>query len=128
LGWKGFAIGMVVGGARGSWIGAIVVALLGDYLENRFFLKRRRSVSSRIFSEDILHDDELSAAYKTLGVRPDAPYEVVHAAYREFAKKYHPDAMKAGGSGDKEIAQASEKMAKINEAWNLIKESRKANE
>jgi DnaJ-class molecular chaperone len=128
LGWKGFAIGMVVGGARGSWIGAIVVALLGDYLENRFFLKRRRSVSSRIFSEDILHDDELSAAYKTLGVRPDAPYEVVHAAYREFAKKYHPDAMKAGGFGDKEIAQASEKMAKINEAWNLIKESRKANE
>lgn len=128
MGWKGFAIGMVVGGARGSWIGAIVVALLGDWIENRFFSKSRHPKRTRIFKEPFFQDDPLSNAYELLGVRADAPYEVVHAAYREFAKKYHPDAMKAGGFGDKEIAQASEKMAKINEAWNLIKESRKANE
>ena len=125
MGWKGFAIGMVVGGARGSWIGAIVGALLGDYLENRFFLIFLRSVSSRIFTVDILPDDETSAAYKTLGVRPDAPYEVVHAAYREFSRKYHPDAMKAAGADENEIAQAGSKMAEINVAWNLIKKARK---
>ena len=84
---------MVAGGARGSWIGAIFGAFLGDWIENRFFSKSRHPKRTRIFKEPFFQEDPLSNAYELLGVRADAPYEVVHAAYREFAKKYHPDAM-----------------------------------
>jgi curved DNA-binding protein CbpA len=35
------------------------------------------------------------SVYAVLGVRPDAPAEVVEAAYKALAKKYHPD---RGGS------------------------------
>lgn len=125
MGWKGFAIGMIAGGARGSWIGAIAGALIGDWLERRYFTRRRLSSFSHASSDYIFEGDSLSSAYKILSVRPDAPYEVVHAAYRELAKKYHPDAMKAEGASQEEIAAAAEKMVKVNDAWKLIQASRK---
>lgn len=125
MGWKGFAIGMIAGGARGSWIGAIAGALIGDWLERRYFTRRRASSFSHASSDYIFEGDSLSSAYKILSVRPDAPYEVVHAAYRELAKKYHPDAMKAEGASQEEIAAAAEKMVKVNDAWKLIQALRK---
>jgi DnaJ-domain-containing protein 1 len=52
--------------------------------------------------------------YVLLGLRPGAPKEVVDAAYRALAKKYHPD---AGGS--------VEMMSVLNEAYHHIKETNK---
>lgn len=49
--------------------------------------------------------------YKTLQVDPEAEDEVVQAAYRRLARKYHPDV--AGEEG-------SSRMAAINAAWDLI--------
>jgi len=37
-------------------------------------------------------DDPLGAAYAALMLQPGAPPELVQAAYRVLAKKYHPDA------------------------------------
>ena len=53
-------------------------------------------------------------AYKALQVDPEAEDEVISAAYRRLARKYHPDL--AGGP------EAVSRMAAINAAWELIGE------
>lgn len=50
--------------------------------------------------------------YAVLGVRPGSAEAEVTAAYREAAKRWHPD--KAG-------AQAADKMAEINAAYDLVR-------
>ena len=50
--------------------------------------------------------------YKTLQVDPEAEDEVIQAAYRRLARKYHPDLA--------ETAEAATRMAAINAAWELI--------
>jgi curved DNA-binding protein CbpA len=50
--------------------------------------------------------------YKTLQVDPEAEDEVIAAAYRRLARKYHPDV--AGGE------QAVARMAAINAAWEAV--------
>jgi curved DNA-binding protein CbpA len=52
--------------------------------------------------------------YKILQVDPEAEDEVIQAAYRRLAQKYHPD--RATGS------DAVERMVAINAAWELIGE------
>ena len=50
--------------------------------------------------------------YKTLQVDPEAEDEVIQAAYRRLARKYHPDLA--------DTAEAATRMATINAAWELI--------
>lgn len=52
--------------------------------------------------------------YKVLGVSPDASDEEIKKAYRDLAKRYHPDM----NPGD---ASAAEKMNEINDAYDRIK-------
>lgn len=52
--------------------------------------------------------------YKVLGVSPDASDEEIKKAYRELAKKYHPDR----NPGDE---AAAKKMNEVNAAYDLIK-------
>ena len=60
--------------------------------------------------------------YKVLGVSPNATDEQVKAAYRELARKYHPDNYQNNPLAD----LASEKMKEINEAYDEIQKMRKA--
>ena len=53
-------------------------------------------------------------AYKVLQVDSEAEDEVIQAAYRRLARKYHPDLA--------EGAEAATRMAAINAAWELIGE------
>ena len=64
----------------------------------------------------------MSDPYKVLGVSPNATDEEIKAAYRELARKYHPDNYVNNPLGD----LASEKMKEINEAYDQIQASRKA--
>ena len=58
--------------------------------------------------------------YRVLGVAPDAPDDEIKKAYRELAKKYHPD-----NYTDSPLADiASEKMKEINQAYDLIQKMR----
>jgi len=50
--------------------------------------------------------------YKTLQVDSEAEDEVIQAAYRRLARKYHPDLA--------ETPEAAAKMAAINVAWEMI--------
>ena len=38
----------------------------------------------------------------------------------ELAKKCHPDVLRARGAGEREIAEATERMTRLNAAWDLI--------
>lgn len=63
----------------------------------------------------------MSDPYKVLGVSPSATDEEIKAAYRELAKKYHPD-----NYADSPLADlAGEKMKEINEAYDQIMTQRK---
>lgn len=56
--------------------------------------------------------------YSVLGVSPDSTDDQIKKAYRELAKKYHPDINSEAG--------ASEKMQEINEAYDRIMKMRES--
>ena len=58
--------------------------------------------------------------YEVLGVSPDAGDDEVKKAYRELARKYHPDNYVNNPLAD----LAEEKMKEINEAYDAITKSR----
>jgi curved DNA-binding protein CbpA len=57
-------------------------------------------------------DDPQFDAYKTLQVDPEADPEVIQAAYRRLAQKWHPDL----ASGQ----EAEDRMVAINRAWEML--------
>lgn len=54
--------------------------------------------------------------YKVLGVSPNASDDEIKAAYRQLAKKYHPDNYANNPLAD----LAEEKMREINKAYDMI--------
>lgn len=62
----------------------------------------------------------MSDPYSILGVKPDASDEEVKRAYRELARKYHPDNYQNNPLAD----LAEEKMKEINEAYDAITRQR----
>lgn len=63
----------------------------------------------------------MSDPYSVLGVSRDASDEHIKSAYRELAKKYHPDRYIDSPLSD----LAAEKMKEINKAYDTIMEDRK---
>lgn len=68
--------------------------------------------------------DDIADAYSQLGVSPSASDDEVKKAYRNLAKRYHPDTLKAQGLPEEMVARANERMSKINAAWSAIKKER----
>ncbi|MGM9606380.1 MAG: DnaJ domain-containing protein [Oscillospiraceae bacterium] len=58
--------------------------------------------------------------YQVLGVKPDASDDEIKRAYRELARKYHPDNYQNNPLAD----LAEEKMKEINEAYDAITKMR----
>lgn len=69
--------------------------------------------------------DPLVEAYAVLGCSPSATDDEIKRAYRDKAKKYHPDEMVAKGLPPELIQKANDEMARVNAAYDLIKKSRK---
>jgi curved DNA-binding protein CbpA len=55
--------------------------------------------------------------YKVLQVDPEAEEEVIEAAYRRLARKYHPDVSPG--------PESQERMVRINQAWELLRDPTK---
>lgn len=55
----------------------------------------------------------MSNPYKILQVDPEAEFEVIEAAYRRLARKYHPDVS--------DTAERPERMVAINRAWDELR-------
>ena len=66
----------------------------------------------------------LVEAYSILGVDASASDAAVRKAYHEKAKRYHPDTLRAQGLPDEMVSKATDMMAKVNTAWEAIKEAR----
>lgn len=66
----------------------------------------------------------LDAAYRALGVDAAAGDAELKRAYREMAKRYHPDTLRAQGLPDEMIGKATERMKEINAAWAEIRRAR----
>ena len=136
-------IGPLVGAAlcaRGGILGMLLGSLLGAWVERRVrygsresfaeslgreFSGFRRRARGRGGAADAPRlDGELARAYETLGLGPGATKAQAKRAYRNLAKECHPDAMRARGAGEREIQEATDRMARLNAAWNLICSSR----
>lgn len=64
----------------------------------------------------------IDEAYKVLEITPQATDDEVKKAFRNLAKKFHPD--KVAGLGKEVEDQAQERFKKINDAYEKIKQAR----
>ena len=65
---------------------------------------------------------QVDSAYKILGIDANATDDDVKKAYREMAKKYHPD--KVAYLGDDVRKSAEQKLQEVNEAYDKIRKQR----
>ena len=108
--------------SRGGLLGALVGSLLGGWIERRIREERLRARGARRAPRQ--RTNPLADAYRTLGVKPSASDDEVKRAYREKAKSCHPDVLRSQGASDRKVAEATEKMAKVNAAWTAISKER----
>ncbi len=62
--------------------------------------------------------------YQVLGVARDSSGEAIRAAWKRLMRESHPDSLASRGVPPEFIARASDKVARINAAWDRIKRER----
>jgi DnaJ like chaperone protein len=65
------------------------------------------------------------SAYDVLGVKPSATDDEIRAAWKKLMRDNHPDSLASRGVPPEFIARASDKVARINAAWDRVKRDRK---
>ena len=65
-----------------------------------------------------------SDPYTVLGVSPDAGDKELRETWRRLMRENHPDSLAARGVPPAFVASATEKVARINAAWDRIKRER----
>ncbi len=67
----------------------------------------------------------IEAAYEVLGVNESDEMSVVKKTYRKLVRQYHPDIIKSQDKDEAYIEDATAKTQEINQAYEIIKESKK---
>jgi DnaJ like chaperone protein len=67
---------------------------------------------------------DLGAAFRVLGVTPDASEKEIKTAYRRLMNQHHPDKLKARGMPESMIPVAEEKTREIRAAYDAVRHSR----
>ena len=62
--------------------------------------------------------------YSVLGIEPDASPDALRARWKQLMRENHPDTLAARGVPSEFVGRASEKVARINAAWDRIKRQR----
>lgn len=70
-------------------------------------------------------DNAAPDPYQILGVTREASDGALRAAWKRLMRENHPDSLAARGVPQEFIARASEKVARINAAWDQIKRERR---
>ncbi|HTU54871.1 MAG TPA: TerB family tellurite resistance protein [Acetobacteraceae bacterium] len=70
------------------------------------------------------HGTETGDPYAVLGLKATATDVEIRATWRKLMRENHPDSLAARGVPEAFIAKASEKVARINAAWDRIKRDR----
>jgi DnaJ like chaperone protein len=63
-------------------------------------------------------------AYAELGISRTASDEAVRAAWKQLMRENHPDGLAARGVPQEFVARATEKVARVNAAWDRVKRER----
>ena len=71
-------------------------------------------------------EKSLEDAYKVLGVDPEANDTDIKTAYRRLMSRHHPDKLVAKGLPEEMIKLATDKTKEIQQAWERIRDHRKA--
>ena len=122
--WIGVLVGAYIGSRLGLGpIGSLICSIIGGYVESRIRARRRAAGAHRGAGArtEPRRPDLDAAAYRTLGVAPGAPWSEVKKAYRARAKACHPDVLRARGASEREVAEATEAMTRVNAAWERLK-------
>ncbi len=75
--------------------------------------------------KNIKPQNNISDAYKILGVKETDDMATIKKAYRKLVRQYHPDIIKSQGKDDSYIKEATAKTQEINQAYEMIKEIHK---
>ena len=70
------------------------------------------------------NSSDLEEAYRELGVSPEQSDREIKTVYREKCIEFHPDKLASKGLPAEFMQYANERLAKVNEAYDIIKESR----
>jgi len=71
------------------------------------------------------HIDSISKAFEILESNPNDSDNVIKKYYRRLVKKHHPDIIRGQGGTQNIIDEATKKLQEINEAYEMIKKSRR---
>ncbi len=91
-----------------------------DYIRLRSFYFQRSYGGQEQYSST--YSEKSDYEYEVLGLTENASVDEIKKAYRNLAKKYHPDRLQNASKQDIEIAK--EKFQKIQSAYEKIKNSR----
>jgi len=67
----------------------------------------------------------LDDAYAVLGVNENDDMKTIKKAYKKLVRKYHPDIIASQGKSEAYMQEATAKTQEINQAYEIIEESRK---
>lgn len=105
----------------------VISEILGLHSYERYYRQRVKQADQEQTRQQPRHNGRMSLddAYEILGCNNTDSDAIVRAAYREVAKRNHPDLLRSKGLPEEMVALATRRMAEINAAWEMVKKCRK---